>query len=152
MYTIIKKERLKRLESSLSTQEKTVRNLSRDHDVQAAKFVDLKAEFEGRIKELSDENERLVGENERLVEEVEKLKSAEADTNSVTLSISDDLTSIIPLVRYKPDLQEKLIQAHYLSDGNVTSHAIQLALMLISHEGLEQILEQFGHPMSKEED
>lgn len=89
--------------------------------------------------------ESLTAENERL----QKLSVEADDTNSVTLRIGDDLTSITPVVKWKSEIKEKLIEVGLLSDANSSNTAIQVALMLIGQEALEQIIESF-HPEFKE--
>lgn len=98
----------------------------------------LLSEAEKTIESLTAENERL-----------QKLSVEADDTNSVTLRIGDDLTSITPVVKWKSEIKEKLIEVGLLSDANSSNTAIQVALMLIGQEALEQIIESF-HPEFKE--
>lgn len=98
----------------------------------------LLSEAEKTIESLTVENERL-----------QKLSVEADDTNSVTLRIGDDLTSITPVVKWKSEIKEKLIEVGLLSDANSSNTAIQVALMLIGQEALEQIIESF-HPEFKE--
>lgn len=79
-------------------------------------------------------------------QELENLKDLlrETDENSVTLKVSNDLTKVVPIVRYNPSTVEKFIELGYLSDDQErNTFAAQLALLTIVQEAVSQILENF---------
>jgi len=99
-----------------------------------------------RYKQLSEENENLKKERDSLKEQVEQLQKtfASSNENSVTLQISDDLTKVSPIVRFKPSTFDKFAELGYLKDeqeGN--TFAAQLALLTVVQEALTQILDSF---------
>lgn len=85
-------------------------------------------------------------ENLKLKKEIEELKklSVISDKNSVTLEISDDILSVKPVIKYSPDVFEKLFELGYLDDSKNNPQAIQLALLMVANEALSQILEAFS--------
>lgn len=114
-------------------------------------------DYEHQKKELIERNEELIELEKRMREQNEGMKQAIAeleakldafgDENSVTLRVSDDLTRVIPSVRVKREVFEKMVELGYLDD-TVTSEskpfAMQLALMHVCSEALEQIMESFA--------
>jgi len=114
-------------------------------------------ELTDQIKELSEqinwELDVYRAERTRLEEELKVAKDqvsqlqkayASADENSVTLRVSDDLTKVVPIVRFKPSTFDKFAELGYLKDeqeGN--TFAAQLALLTVVQEALGQILESF---------
>lgn len=114
-------------------------------------------ELTDQIKELNEQiNWELDGyraERTRLEEELKAAKDqvsqlqkaySSADENSVTLRVSDDLTKVVPIVRFKPSTFDKFAELGYLKDeqeGN--TFAAQLALLTVVQEALGQILESF---------
>ena len=74
-----------------------------------------------------------------------------ANVNSVELVIADDLTKVTPIVKFRRDVFEKMVELGYLSDKDEGSDiAIQLALMTIAHEALDQIIESFSQPVEED--
>lgn len=114
-------------------------------------------ELTDQIKELSEQinwdRARYRAERTRLEEELKAAKDqvsqlqkaySSADENSVTLRVSDDLTKVVPIVRFKPSTFDKFAELGYLKDeqeGN--TFAAQLALLTVVQEALGQILESF---------
>lgn len=89
---------------------------------------------------------RLEEELKAAKDQVSQLQKAyaSADENSVTLRVSDDLTKVVPIVRFKPSTFDKFAELGYLKDeqeGN--TFAAQLALLTVVQEALGQILESF---------
>jgi flagellar motility protein MotE (MotC chaperone) len=97
-------------------------------------------------KEINDKLSKLQEELNQKEQELENLKDLlrETDENSVTLKVSNDLTKVVPIVRYNPSTVEKFIELGYLSDDQErNTFAAQLALLTIVQEAVSQILENF---------
>lgn len=92
--------------------------------------------------ELHDERDEIQSELDTM-----KLLMGNSDTNEVCLRIADDLTNITPIVRWKDNTKERLIQIGALSDAAIAGNAntaVQVALMTIASEALEQVIEGFA--------
>lgn len=108
----------------------------------------------GKIQKNEELNESLTRTISKLEGHIEKIEQAQllSDTNSVELSIENDLTKVTPTVKFRTDVYEKMVELGYLSDkddGN--DMAIQIALMTISFEALQQIIESFSAPVEDSE-
>lgn len=113
---------------------------------------------ESRSDALERENANLKEDLAELQQKYDALQQEHSDyvestlrgtMNEVVMQIGDNLTQLNPLVRWKPGVEDKLVEAGYLADGHITKTAIQLALMMIAAEGIEQILEDH-QPVVKE--
>lgn len=105
-----------------------------------------KEQLNGRNIDLQD---KLDYEQERY-EELLALSTETSDKCKVTFEIDDNLTKITPVIKWKDSIVEKMIEAGYLKDANVSKTAVQLGLMAIASEALEQILTDFVEPMRED--
>lgn len=138
-YTLIKKSELNKTQTLL--EENILENGRLNRELSEAEFKLKKLEEQRRLLEEELESKKI--ECQMLDETIRKEKSS----NSVTLTISDDLVSITPIVRTKQNSFELLFQNGYLNDSQNSQHAIELAFMLIANEALTQLLEQFESPV-----
>lgn len=116
--------------------------------------------LEKTVEEYINLTEELIASNEKKDSEIQRLRdtilsmeveienfkkeTSSKEHNYVKLVVSDDLQTITPFVGYRGDCFEKLFQEGMLTDAQEGStHAIQLALMMIASEGLSQLLEEF---------
>lgn len=87
-------------------------------------------------------------------EELEALKSKmvlSENSNSVLVEISDDMSTIKPIVRYNEQAGEAMFKAGLLNDVQIENpFAIQLALITVTHDGLLQIIESFEEKIEDE--
>ena len=113
------------------------------------------AEVSKEVTEEKDSSIAMLEEKIRLLQEELKEKEEEikrkeevfADENTVTLTIDDSLTTVIPRVVVKEDVFDKMVELHYLNDAvnsETKGMSMQLALMMIAHESLDQIIEAFS--------
>lgn len=103
-----------------------------------------------QVEETEKHNEELKEQVRKLEEQIEESARAQliADSNIVELQIANDLTSVVPVVRFRQDVFEKMVELGYLSDKDSGNDmAIQVALMTISHEALQQIIDSFSEPV-----
>ncbi len=139
---LIKEAHLKEIENKLSdlnqklaettAQKDRLQMFNSDHQERVSEMAE-------KIKELSIELEKKQSKIAELLATIDKEKT----NNSVTLTISDDLSSITPIIRTKQNAFEILFQNGYLSDAQNSQHAIELSFMLIANEALSQLIEQF---------
>ncbi len=125
----------------------------REHKKKLEKVEKFWNESISREKEKSLEVanlKKVLEEKENKIKELEdKLADTNSDTNSVLIKISDDLTSIVPIVRYNPEILEKLLEMGYIRETGDAKHdgfAIQIALIDIAKDGLIQIIDAFSEP------
>ena len=74
--------------------------------------------------------------------------------NSVTLRITDDLTQVVPTIKVKPDVFEKMVELGYLDDSvnsETKSVSMQAALLVIANEAMEQIIESMSNSIDNPE-
>lgn len=103
-----------------------------------------------QAEEVEKHNAELRVTIDELQEKLEETERANmiSDTNIVELRVAEDLTSVTPIVRFRTDLFEKMVELGYLSDKDSGNDmAIQVALMTISHEALQQIIDSFSEPV-----
>lgn len=109
--------------NELEASRRETSKLSSKHGDAGRKIAELKAEIE-RLNELTIVDDSTGG--------------------SITLKVSKDLESVQPVVKYNPEVFEKLVELQYLDDTHQNNaFAIQLALMQITFEALSQIIESF---------
>lgn len=102
------------------------------------------------IAERSSVIERCQAEIHSLEAELETLKSTYADHNTITLTVKDDLTQVVPTVKVKPEVFDKMVELGYLDDhvtSETKSHLMQTAMLVIGAEALEQIVESMSQPV-----
>lgn len=93
------------------------------------------------IESLQKQNESLQKQIKTLQEAAEKVTD---EKNSVSLIIHEDLTKITPIIRYREDVIDKLIELGHISEAQrEDKYAIQIALAIISEEALSQMIELF---------
>lgn len=91
-----------------------------------------------RIKELEEKIESLE-------KELEKAKNPIGDATSIELAFSGDLTAVTPIVRYRPDDAEKLVDLDMLSPKSMDDRfAVQLAIVAMAESALGHMLDEFG--------
>lgn len=139
---LIKEAHLKEIENKLSDLNQKLAETTANKDrlqMLNSDHQERVSEMSERIKELSTELEKKQSKIAELLATIDKEKT----NNSVTLTISDDLSSITPIIRTKQNAFEILFQNGYLSDAQNSQHAIELSFMLIANEALSQLIEQF---------
>lgn len=135
MIRIVTSTKLYALEEEATDLSTRCGQLDRNNEYLNRQVEELEAHLEDAqraIQLIRDENQKLLD------------YSVQSDTNEVIIRISEDLTSITPIVRWRgEDASEKLIELGMLKDANNTKTATQVALMTIALDGLEQIIEEF---------
>src|SRR5690554_3941000 len=143
MFKLMKKSDLKHLQEKIS-----------DIGIKLTRCQkELDAAYE-EIKNSDTVNEELRDTIRKLEDSIMVMQKAQeeeavvSDTNSVELAIANDLTTVTPTIKFRRDVFEKMVELGYLSDkdeGNAM--AIQVALMTVSFEALQQIIEAFSEPV-----
>lgn len=115
-------------------------------------------------KSLADERIQLKQENVTLVERAETAEESlkklnddlikSSERTQVTIAFDDSLQQIIPIFKYKGEQTfEKLVEIQALDDRSMGSdNAIQLALLNLSYEAIEQILESYYPAVRSDDD
>lgn len=133
--------------------KKTIDGLRRDLDHISALQKHLESEntqYQHEIKDLIDK----LKEVEKANRELERQLDVFSDESSVYLKISDDLQTVVPVVKVKEELKDKMLQLGYLNDATTQEtlpFAMQLVLMNIAYEALDQIIAAFAENV-KEDD
>jgi hypothetical protein len=97
-------------------------------------------------KSLDEVNNKL----ESLTKELNDIQTANQRENSVTISFDDTLTKASPILRYKPDIVDKMIELKMINEQDATQkHSVELALMTMGEEVLKQILDSFAEPFEE---
>lgn len=107
------------------------------------------AEIE-KTEKVNEDLRETIESMESSLEEMQHIQdeSIHADSNVVELEIANDLTTVTPTVRFRRDVFEKMVELGYLSDKDQNNDmAIQVALMTITHEALQQIIDSFSEPV-----
>lgn len=105
------------------------------------------------FRERKAQAEELEKEVERLNEGIKELKSTYADHNTITLTVRDDLTQVVPTVKVKPEVFDKMVELGYMDDhvtSETKSHLMQTAMLVIGAEALEQIVESMSQPLHED--
>lgn len=145
-YTLIKKSELTKTVSSL--EEACVENNMLNLALSECEFENKTIKNDNaKLHEENIKLSKLIEEQKQTLQELNSLINKERIHNSVTLMIDDDLISITPIVRTKPNAFETLFQNGYLTDAQNTQHAIELSFMTIANEALEQLISQFEEPV-----
>ena len=114
---------IQHLDASLSKAEENNASLVRDNAIQRKEIESLQKQ----IKTLQEATEKVTDEK-----------------NSVSLIIHEDLTKITPIIRYREDVIDKLIELGHISEAQrEDKYAIQIALAIISEEALSQMIDMF---------
>ena len=106
------------------------------------------------LDEAEQQLEQLMKENRDLSDEVKKLHELfnNAGENSVRLDISNDVKTVVPTIKFDQDIFDKLVELGYLDDSKKNhTFAMQLALIVIAHEALTQIIETYQSPIDQTE-
>jgi len=145
MFTIVKKNRLAGLSNEVSNLQQKVTDLHNSLETLRQRSGEMESLASDRLEDYL----KVVEENKQLQERIQELEEASvySDHNTVTFEIQDNLLSVSPIIRYNPRITEKMIELHYIDDANASSHAIQLALMVIARDAADQILESFEKPV-----
>jgi predicted RNase H-like nuclease (RuvC/YqgF family) len=142
-YTTVKTSELKQL-------DELIEKCQNSHRETAVQLLKEREEHQTAIQDKDAEILALkleLGKKTKEAEHLSEIIQKERSQNSVTLTIGDDLTTVTPVVRSKPNAFETLFQNGYLNDAQNSQHAIELSLMLIANEALTQLLEQFESPV-----
>lgn len=153
MYKIVKKSTLERESQRLATTQKKLDHMVAKYSTEADELQDQITKKYHQIKEqetmLLDQGNRLIALTDSLeaanaeIERLNKL-STEAEANEVLLRLSDDMTSMTPVVRWKEGIEERLYEMGFLRDiDTANSMTIQLTLMTVAYEALSQLIESF---------
>ena len=113
------------------------------------------AKANGKASSLERSLEQEKNNNKALEQKVEELQAAldykeeiYSSENSVTLKITDDLTQVVPTIKVKPEVFEKMVELGYLDDSvnsETKSVSMQAALLVIANEAMEQIIESMSN-------
>lgn len=142
MIRIVTKSTLDKLQAEASALDERCIELVENNKKLNMKMEELQDHLSKSQRDVQDIKE----ENDRLME-----LTSNSDKNEVVLRISEDLTLITPVVRWRGDeTSEKLIELGMLKDSNNTKMATQVALMAVALEGLEQIIEEFQPSIQEE--
>jgi hypothetical protein len=126
----VSKKKYDELHSAYDVARGSLQRYKEDYAGLLGQFNDLKAKSEEQQNEIDRLNELTIIDN--------------STGGSVTLKVAKDLESVQPIVKYNPDMFEKLVELQYLDDTHQNNKfAIQLALMQVSFEALTQIIESF---------
>ena len=123
-------------DSEIAAHQRTL-NLN---DVYMRHNAQLKKELEEAKLEIDHLNRDLY----HCQEQLDKKEDLYSSQNTITLTVADDLTQVVPTVRVKPDVFEKMVELGYLDDTVNTENKafmMQTALLVIANEALEQIVE-----------
>lgn len=131
-----KKSKLRELEQRFNN----VIRLTEERD----EYIDeLELSLANRTKESYDLGVELREAQER-IDELEAGIAEKGDHTSATLHISDDLETVTPVTRVRPETITKLVEKKYLPyNKQDDDFAINLAAMLVAYEALEQIIYTF---------
>ena len=110
--------------------------------------------YQNKISRYDDDNEALEAKNKELQEALDYKEEIYSSENSVTLKITDDLTQVVPTIKVKPDVFEKMVELGYLDDSvnsETKSVSMQAALLVIANEAMEQIIESMSNSIDNTE-
>lgn len=146
-FKIMKRSTYDELQSHTRYLERTVNSLKEALQREEATLQRLREEYSHQQSAIEALNRR--------AEELEQL-TINAQENEVTIFVKDDLVTLVPRIRWKPGVEEKLFELGYLSDATIAdpsskNFAIQLSLMDIAYDGLKQIIEQFSETVEDPE-
>ena len=86
---------------------------------------------------------------EELSDKLNKIEEANQKENSVTISFDDTLEKASPILKYKSDIADKLIELKLLDINATDKYSIELAMMSMAEEVLNQILDSFAEPFEE---
>ena len=99
---------------------------------------------------LLEQNQNLTNALDDMEQEVFELRQTlnainEANSReiSVTISFDDTLQKATPIVKYKPDVADQLIQLNIINSSSADKYGVELALLNMTEEVLAQILDSF---------
>jgi predicted nuclease with TOPRIM domain len=100
---------------------------------------------------LIEENENLVKQLEEVSEklnEIDKtltsIQEANERENSVTITFDDSLQKATPVLKYKPNITDKMVEMNIITSANTDKYSVELALLTMTEEVVSQILDSFG--------
>lgn len=106
-----------------------------------------------KVVEESKEQEETINtlstQLDELSEKLNKIEEANQKENSVTISFDDTLEKAAPLLKYKPDIVDKLIELKLLDINATDKYSVELAMMSMAEEVLQQILDSFAEPFEE---
>lgn len=131
---------------------KTYEDLMETLEAQSLQITNLKNDYMNQVSEHVKDGEELQKQIDHLSAELDKNIDmfTKSDSNEVTLRIADDMTTITPIVRWKDNTPEKLIEIGALNDSQNSKTSTQVALMAIAHEALTDIMDSFLEPVGDE--
>lgn len=107
-------------------------------------------ELDSKYDEVSKLTEKLTKTRSKL-SELESGVRKNDDVTQAVLSISDDLETVTPVSKVRPETINKLVEKQYLPyNKRNDDFAINLAVMLVGYEALEQIIFSFEEAMRNE--
>lgn len=108
------------------------------------------SELDSKYDEVSKLTEKLTTTRSKLSELESGIRKNE-DVTQAVLSISDDLETVTPVSKVRPETINKLVEKQYLPyNKRNDDFAINLAVMLVGYEALEQIIFSFEEAMRNE--
>jgi hypothetical protein len=91
-------------------------------------------------KNLEEVNEKL----DELYKTLEAIQQANERENSVTITFDDTLQKATPILKYKPDITDKMVEMNIITSANTDKYSVELALLTMTEEVVSQILDSFG--------
>jgi len=113
-----------------------------------AKANDKTNRFKESLEQEQSNNKELEQKIEELQAALDHKEEVYSSENSVTLKITDDLTQVVPTIKVKPEVFEKMVELGYLDDSvnsETKSVSMQAALLVIANEAMEQIIESMSN-------
>jgi predicted nuclease with TOPRIM domain len=120
------------------------------HNELQEKYEALQEQMNEKASESEEKIEELLFENEQLKRHNEELKKENiiGDKNQVTLTISDDLQTITPVIKFKETANDILLKNGYAT--GTSDMQTQLGLMIVADEALNQIVSSFTEDIKED--
>lgn len=101
-------------------------------------------------EESNEQIEELLCKVEELEQEKEELRKQSLidDKNQVTLTISDDLQTITPVIKFKETANDILLKNGYAT--GTSDMQTQIGLMIVADEALNQIVSSFTEDIKED--
>lgn len=116
-------------------------------DQECTELLEKNVEANEKIEELMTAVESIRSDMLAAIKKSEELESnllKDQESTSITLRISDDLSSITPVTKVKSSTVNKLVEHGYLPfNKRDNEFAINLAALLVANEGMEQLVFTF---------
>lgn len=109
----------------------------------------IEAAYENSLRDSEDLKAELESKN-KLINEMNAGIAEKGDETTATLHISDNLETVTPVTRVRPETINKLVEKQYLPyNKRDDDFAINLAVMLVAYEAMEQIVFSFEEALKE---